>query len=167
MDKFHGFYFTRKQDRVVYGLRLSDSLFEAMKEISLGQFFSLPPEEFQGKFARWLSTYTPQGHVAWHGDRYWVIDCGRNLKTEESHVVGVNVIRFRDGELPEFSWFSRNESHAEFATRADIIDPEDDDQVYQLAHVPWDWLISGLGDDHMFPLTQDQLEDLERLEFSR
>lgn len=139
---------------------------QAMSDISKSNFAPLSPEIFAEKFSRWLTTYAPQGFIAWGGATYWVIGNCKNILTERQDEVGVNVIRLIANTTPSYFWYTKGKSVAQRATDADVIDSENDDPVYHLVYTPWDWLLNRYGDDEMFPLDYEQLETITNNERS-
>ena len=121
---------------------------------------------FAEKFTRWLTTYAPQGFIAWGGATYWVIGNCKNILTERQDKVGVNVIRLSANTAPSYYWYTKGRSVAQKAADADVSDSDDDDPVYHLVYTPWDWLLNGYGDDEMFPLDYEQLETITNNERS-
>jgi len=153
MAKFHGFYYTGKEEKVC-GLKLSKDQTKTMDKIYNGPFSMLPYEKYWKHIARYMITHAPQGYVAYNGMTHWIIgNCGcimnKDVKQEDQN--GVNVVQFCKDRSISYQWYV--EANAD----------EDNDPIYDLVFTPWDWLLEGEGDDEMFKLDASQLKELDEI----
>lgn len=148
-EDFHGFYYTQK-NKVLSGLKLSAGQMETMTAAWAASFDLISYETYWKKLARYMITHAPQGYIAWHGVPHWIIgNCDRLIGTSGADENGANLIQFNADKTVAYQWITSP------------ADPsEDRDPIYDLVFTPWDWLLSGDGDDRMFPLSKSQIKHL-------
>jgi len=145
-----GFYYTQKRDGL-FGLELPTVCQDILARAAKIGFRKLSDEDYWLKLGRYMMTHCPQGYAGWDGHSHWIIFGGSNIH-DARQKEGLHLVRFSSDQTmgylwlnaPDYKWF---------------VDPDlgNEDSLgsglYRLAYTPWDWLLSGDGDDHMFPLS--------------
>ena len=146
----HGFYYTQKEDGL-YGLELPPVCRDILAQASKVGFRRLSDEDYWLKLGRYMMTHCPQGYAGWDGHSHWIVYCGENIHNPKQNQ-GIQLLRFSSDGKMGYLWLDA----ADYKSFRDP-DLEDDNGLgsglYRLAYTPWDWLLSGDGDDDMFPLS--------------